>query len=65
MLAGVVGLAWAPSTAWLPVAIVAIGLGGGVLNGETNALVTELYDGARRASRLSLLGMFYDEMGRK
>ncbi len=59
VLAGVVGLAWAPSTAWLPVAIVAIGLGGGVLNGETNALVTELYDGARRASRLSLLGMFY------
>ena len=59
VFAGVAGLAWAPSTAWLPVAIVAIGLGGGVLNGETNALVTELYDGSQRASRLSLLGMFY------
>ncbi|MDE6300335.1 MAG: MFS transporter [Muribaculaceae bacterium] len=59
VLCGVAGLAWAPSTGWLPVAIVAIGLGGGVLNGETNALVTELYEGQRRASRLSLLGMFY------
>lgn len=59
VMAGVAGLAWAPSTALLGVSIVAIGLGGGVLNGETNALVTELYDGPRRASRLSLLGMFY------
>lgn len=59
VLGGVIGLAWAPSTGWLPVAIIAIGLGGGVLNGETNALVTELYEGSRQASRLSLLGMFY------
>ena len=30
-----------------------------MLNGETNALVTEIYDGNRRNSRLSLLGVFY------
>lgn len=36
-----------------------IGLGGGILNGETNALVTDIYDDSRRSSRLSLLGMFY------
>jgi len=59
VLAGVLGVAYATSAGVLGAAVFAIGLGGGVLNGETNALVTEIYDGARRNSRLSLLGVFY------
>lgn len=59
VLLGVLGVAYAGSVALLAPAVFAIGLGGGVLNGETNALVTEIYDGSRRNSRLSLLGVFY------
>lgn len=36
-----------------------IGLGGGILNGETNAIVADIYTGETAASRLSLLGMCY------
>lgn len=59
VLLGVLGVAYADTVALLGPAVFAIGLGGGVLNGETNALVTEIYDGNRRNSRLSLLGVFY------
>lgn len=46
---------------FLPVAISVyiIGTGGGVLNGQTNALVPDLYEGSKCNSRLSLLGAFY------
>ena len=59
VLLGVLGVAYAGTVALLSPAVFFIGLGGGVLNGETNALVTEIYDGNRRNSRLSLLGVFY------
>ena len=59
VLLGVLGGAYAGTVALLSPAVFFIGLGGGVLNGETNALVTEIYDGNRRNSRLSLLGVFY------
>lgn len=57
--AALLAVALGRDAAMLRWAIFAIGLGGGALNGETNALVTEIYEGARRASRLSLLGVFY------
>lgn len=59
VLLGVLGVAYSADAALLGAAVFAIGLGGGVLNGETNALVTEIYDGGLRNSRLSLLGVFY------
>lgn len=36
-----------------------IGFGGGVLNGETNAIVAEIYNGKESTSKLSLLGVCY------
>ncbi len=59
VLAGVLGLAMAPDPSLLRWSAFAIGLGGGILNGETNALVAEIYDGSLRQGRLSLLGVFY------
>lgn len=43
----------------LRVSIFLVGLGGGVLNGETNALVSDIYDDAQRGSKLSVLGACY------
>lgn len=59
VLAGTLGVAFAGGMPLLKASIIAIGFGGGVLNGETNALVSDIYDGKRRASRLSFLGVFY------
>ena len=59
VLAGTLGVAFAAGAPLLKASIIAIGFGGGVLNGETNALVSDIYDGKRRASRLSFLGVFY------
>ncbi|MCM1033968.1 MAG: MFS transporter [Odoribacter sp.] len=59
VLAGLLGVAFASSATALQCSVIAIGFGGGVLNGETNALVADIYDGNRRASRLSFLGVFY------
>lgn len=59
VLAGVLGLAFGESVGAMRWSIAAIGFGGGVLNGETNALVSDIYDGSRRNSRLSFLGVFY------
>ena len=36
-----------------------LGIGGGILNGETNALVADIYDDKTRGGRLSILGAFY------
>lgn len=43
----------------LQLSIVGIGLGGGILNGETNALVSDISGESEKGSRLSFLGMFY------
>jgi fucose permease len=55
---GLAGIAYAPTLAWLRVAIVLVGLGGGVINGGTNALVADVSAGERSAG-LSLLGVFF------
>jgi MFS family permease len=44
---------------FLRVSIFLVGLGGGVLNGETNALVSDIYDDEHRGSKLSVLGACY------
>lgn len=56
---GMEGLALFDNVALLQASIVGIGLGGGILNGETNALVADISGEAEKGSRLSFLGMFY------
>ena len=56
--AGLVAMAYAPAVSSLRLAILAIGFGGGVLNGGTNALVADISAGMRGAA-LSLLGVFF------
>lgn len=56
---GLFGLSFFDSFNILRLFIFIIGLGGGILNGETNALVADIFSGKESASRLSLLGMCY------
>ena len=58
-LAGVQGLATFSEIGLLHASIFMLGFGGGILNGETNALVSEIYDDNKRGGRLGLLGAFY------
>ena len=58
-LAGVQGLATFQEISLLHGSIFLLGLGGGILNGETNALVSDIYDDNKRGGRLGLLGAFY------
>lgn len=58
VLAGLEGIAYAGSLASLYGSSFLIGLGGGVLNGATNALVADISEEGRSAG-LSLLGVFY------
>ena len=58
MIAGLEALAFAQTTGALRLAILAIGVGGGILNGVTNALVADISAGERGA-KLSLLGVFF------
>jgi len=44
---------------FLHLSMLMLGIGGGILNGETNALVAEIYDDKSRGMRLSVLGAFY------
>ena len=59
VLLGMEGLAFFESVPLLQASIVGIGLGGGILNGETNALVSDISGESEKGSRLSFLGMFY------
>ena len=59
VLLGLEGLAFFNNIPLLQLSIVCIGFGGGILNGETNALVADISDEAEKGSKLSLLGMFY------
>jgi len=52
------GMAFTTVFALLQVSVFAIGLGGGVLNGATNALVSDISSGGRGAG-LSFLGVFF------
>lgn len=58
ILAGLEGIAFAPTLGLLRVAIVMIGFGGGIVNGGTNALVADISSGERGAN-LNLLGVFF------
>ena len=58
-LAGVLGLSSFSASGLLQASICILGIGGGVLNGLTNALVSDIYDDDKRGGRLSLLGAFY------
>lgn len=58
-LAGLQGLANFKELSYLHISIFLLGFGGGILNGETNAVVAEIYDDDKRGSRLGLLGACY------
>lgn len=58
ILLGLEGIAFAPGLPVLVGAIALIGLGGGVVNGATNALVADISEAGKGAS-LSLLGVFF------
>ncbi len=58
MFAGFEGIAYAPSYVLLRVCIFLFGLGGGIVNGATNALVSDISEKDKGAD-LSLLGVFY------
>lgn len=58
-LAGVQGLARFTQLPLLHGAMFCLGLGGGILNGLTNALVADIYDDDKRGGRLGVLGAFY------
>ena len=55
VLLGMEGLAFFESVPLLQASIVGIGLGGGILNGETNALVSDISGESEKGSRLSFL----------
>ena len=58
-LSGLEGLSFFNELSVLSFCIFLIGLGGGMLNGATNALVSDISDDKERSSRLSILGVFY------
>ncbi|MDR2682344.1 MAG: MFS transporter [Dysgonamonadaceae bacterium] len=58
-LCGIQGLAHLTGMSLLHLSMLMLGVGGGILNGETNALVAEIYDDKTRGGRLSVLGAFY------
>jgi FHS family glucose/mannose:H+ symporter-like MFS transporter len=58
MFAGFEGIAYAPATGLLKICIYLFGLGGGAINGSTNALVADISDNDKGAN-LSLLGVFF------
>jgi len=58
MFIGFEGIAYSPSQGLLKICIFLIGLGGGAINGATNALVADISDKDKGAN-LSLLGVFF------
>lgn len=58
VLLGLEALAFAPTFDLLRVAVFFVGFGGGVINGGTNALVSDISEEGRSAS-LSILGVFF------
>ncbi|WP_425236509.1 MFS transporter [Ulvibacterium sp.] len=57
-LLGLEGIVFAKSTIFLQASVFCIGLGGGVLNGTTNAIVSEISE-ENHSANLSLLGVFF------
>ena len=58
-LAGIQGLACFQEIGLLHTSIAMLGLGGGILNGLTNALVSDIYEDDKRGGRLGILGACY------
>ena len=58
-LAGVQGLANFQEISLLHLSIFFLGFGGGILNGATNALASDIYDDDKRGGRIALVGAFY------
>lgn len=58
-LAGMLGLNFFVTDTLLLASICSLGIGGGILNGLTNALVSDIYDDTKRGFKLSILGAFY------
>jgi FHS family glucose/mannose:H+ symporter-like MFS transporter len=58
IVAGLEGIAFAPSMGWLRTAVAVIGFGGGIINGGTNALVADISLEGRTAG-LSKLAIFF------
>jgi FHS family glucose/mannose:H+ symporter-like MFS transporter len=58
IFAGFEGLAFAHSTGFLTLSVLLIGLGGGAINGATNAVVADISTTGKSAD-LSLLGVFF------
>jgi len=58
-LLGLQGLANLIDISLLHVSMLMLGMGGGILNGATNALVSEIYDDKTRGGRLGILNAFY------
>lgn len=56
---GIVGLSFLENLNLLRFCIFFVGLGGGMLNGATNALVSDITNDKERSSKLSILGVFY------
>jgi fucose permease len=59
VLLGMQGLANLSNILLLHSSMLMLGMGGGILNGETNVLVTEIYDDKIRGGRLGILNAFY------
>ena len=58
MFAGFQGIAYASSITTLSVCVFLFGLGGGVMNGSTNAVVSDVGT-TKKSANLSLLGVFF------
>ena len=58
-LAGIQGLARCQEIGLLHASIAMLGFGGGILNGLTNALVSDIYEDDKRGGRLGILGACY------
>ena len=58
MAAGFQGIAYAGTLGWLKVFVFLVGLGGGIINGTTNALVADISP-EKKVANLSLLGVFF------
>lgn len=55
---GFTGIAYSPSTGWLQFSIFIFGLAGGIINGATNAVVSDI-SGQYKGANLSLLGVSF------
>lgn len=58
-LAGLIGLANCGQMMALRICMILLGIGGGILNGETNALVADIYEDPKRGKMMSIMSAFY------